>query len=73
MLVEAGASLSGAFFRLGLVDELIVYVAPKVMGSAARALFDVPLRFMDEALPVRFTDVRSVGRDIRITAVPETE
>ena len=73
VLVEAGASLSGAFFRLGLVDELIVYVAPKVMGSDARALFDVPLRFMDEALPVRFTDVRSVGRDIRITAVPETE
>jgi len=73
VLVEAGAALSGAFFRLGLVDELIVYMAPKVMGSDARAMFDVPLRFMDEALPIRFTDVRSVGRDIRITAVPETE
>lgn len=73
VLVEAGAGLAGAFFRLGVVDELIIYMAPKVMGSDSRGLFDLPLKIMDEALPVRFTDVRSVGRDIRITAVPETE
>lgn len=73
VLVEAGAELAGAFFRLGLADELIIYVAPKLMGSDARPLFELPLAIMDEALPVRFTDVRTIGRDIRITAVPETE
>ena len=73
VLVEAGAGLAGAFFRQGLVDELITYVAPKMMGSDARALFDLPLSIMDESLPIRFTDVRTIGRDIRITAVPEGE
>ena len=73
VLVEAGAELAGAFFRQGLADELLIYVAPKLMGSDARPLFDLPLQIMDEALPVRFTDVRTIGRDIRITAVPETE
>ena len=73
VLVEAGAGLAGAFFRLGVVDELVIYLAPRVMGSDARALFDLPLMIMDEALPLRFNDVRTVGRDIRVTAVPETE
>lgn len=73
VLVEAGAGLAGAFFRLGVVDELITYIAPKIMGSDARALFDLPLSIMDEALPLRFKEVRTVGRDIRVTAVPETE
>ena len=73
ILVEAGAELAGAFFRQGLADELIIYVAPKLMGSAARPMFELPLAIMDESLPVRFSDVRTMGRDIRITAVPETE
>ena len=73
VLVEAGAGLAGAFFRLGIVDELVIYFAPKVMGSDARPLFDLPLSIMDESLPVRFVDVRTVGRDIRVTAIPETE
>ena len=73
VMVEAGAGLAGAFFRLGLVDELVIYVAPKLMGSDARAMFDLPLKLMDESLPVRFADVRTIGRDIRITAIPETE
>lgn len=73
VLVEAGAGLAAAFFRLGIVDELVVYMAPKLMGSEARPMFDLPLWIMDEALPVRFSDVRMLGRDIRFTAIPETE
>ena len=73
VLVEAGAELAGAFFRRGLADELIIYMAPKLMGSDARPLFDLPLAIMDESLPVRFVDVRTIGRDIRIIAVPEIE
>lgn len=73
ILVEAGAGLAGAFFRQGLVDEMVIYMAPKVMGSNARGLFDLPLSIMDEALPIRFVDVRNIGRDIKIVAVPELE
>lgn len=73
ILVEAGAGLAGAFFRQGLVDEMVIYMAPKVMGSSARGLFDLPLSIMDEALPIRFVDVRNIGRDIKIVAVPELE
>ncbi len=73
VLIEAGAGLAGAFFRQGLVDEMVIYMAPKVMGSDARGLFDLPLSIMDEALPLRFVDVRPIGRDIKIVAVPELE
>ncbi|MBC6427906.1 MAG: bifunctional diaminohydroxyphosphoribosylaminopyrimidine deaminase/5-amino-6-(5-phosphoribosylamino)uracil reductase RibD [Cellvibrionales bacterium] len=73
VLVEAGAELSAAFLRMGLVDELQIYVAPKLMGSDARPLFDLPLKIMDAALPLRFVEMHPIGRDLRITAVPETE
>ena len=73
LLVEAGAGLAGAFFRQGLVDEMVIYMAPKMMGSQARGLFDLPLSIMDEALPLRFIDVRTIGRDIKIVALPELE
>jgi diaminohydroxyphosphoribosylaminopyrimidine deaminase / 5-amino-6-(5-phosphoribosylamino)uracil reductase len=73
LLVEAGAGLAGAFFRQGLVDEMVIYMAPKMMGSQARGMFDLSLSIMDEALPLRFIDVRTIGRDIKIVAVPELE
>ncbi len=73
VLVEAGPGLSGAFLRSGLVDELLIYMAPKLMGSLARPLFDLPLQVMNEALPLHFTDIRILGRDLRITARPDLE
>ena len=73
VLVEAGATLAGSFLRRGLLDELIIYVAPKLLGSSARPLFDLPLNTMSAALPVKVRDVRAVGDDWRITAVPDME
>ncbi len=66
--VEAGATLAGAFMAQGLVDELVLYVAPHLMGSDARALFNLPFTRMDERLPLHITDIRAVGQDWRITA-----
>ena len=40
--VEAGAGLNGALLREGLIDELIMYVAPRLLGDAARGMFHVP-------------------------------
>ncbi len=49
VLVEAGATLAGAFLQEKLVDELIVYMAPKLLGSTARPLFTLPFESMERS------------------------
>ncbi len=71
ILVECGPRLAGAFVREGLLDELIVYMAPVLMGSAARPLLDLPLEAMAQKIPLQIEDVRKVGDDWRITAIPQ--
>src|SRR5690606_37854374 len=61
VLVEAGAELCGAFVAAGLVDQLVVYMAPMLMGSNARPLLTLPLEAMGESLPLTITDIRAVG------------
>ncbi|WP_299941415.1 bifunctional diaminohydroxyphosphoribosylaminopyrimidine deaminase/5-amino-6-(5-phosphoribosylamino)uracil reductase RibD [uncultured Microbulbifer sp.] len=73
VLVESGATLSGAFLYRGHVDELIVYLAPKLLGSTARPLFALPIERMGSVLPVTITDMRAVGHDWRITATTDIE
>lgn len=73
VLVEAGATLSGSFLRRGLLDEIIVYMAPKLLGSNARPIFELPLETMSASLALKIKDIRAVGRDWRITASPDTE
>jgi diaminohydroxyphosphoribosylaminopyrimidine deaminase/5-amino-6-(5-phosphoribosylamino)uracil reductase len=73
VLVEAGATLAGSFLRRGLLDEIIIYMAPKLLGSNARPIFDLPLDTMSSSLALKIKDIRAIGRDWRITAVPDTE
>ena len=69
VLVETGATLSGAFLQAGLIDELIIYVAPVLMGDNARGLFHLPgLEQMQDKIELDITDVRMLGQDIRLTA-----
>lgn len=68
--VEAGATLAGAFLGAGLFDELMVYVAPTLLGPGARALADLPpLEALGQRPRLRFTALRPVGEDLCITAV----
>lgn len=71
VLVEAGATLAGALLEAALVDEIVLYIAPVLLGDAARGLFRLPgiLRLAD-GLAVDIVDVRAVGEDLRITARP---
>ena len=71
VMVEAGATLSGAFLAAGLVDELVIYMAPLLLGDAARGAFALPaLTRIDAAPRLEIVEVRAVGRDWRITARP---
>jgi diaminohydroxyphosphoribosylaminopyrimidine deaminase/5-amino-6-(5-phosphoribosylamino)uracil reductase len=73
ILLESGPRLAGAVLRAGLADELLVYLAPRLLGSEARPLFDLPLAEMAEALDLRLVDQRRVGADLRLTFLPQTD
>lgn len=71
VMIEAGVTLSGAMLQAGLVDELVVYMAPILMGDAARGLLCLPgLEKMADRVDLEIKDIRAVGRDWRITARP---
>ncbi len=69
VLVEAGPTLNGALLNAGLIDEVIVYMAPHLMGDAARGLFHLPgLQQMSQRVALDIQDIRAVGCDWRISA-----
>ena len=69
VLVEAGATLNGALLDAGLIDEFVLYLAPVLLGSGARALFAMPpLAGMGARRELEVMDVRAVGDDWRLTA-----
>lgn len=71
VLVECGATLAGEFVREGLFDELVVYMAPTLLGSSARPLVGLPdLARMSEKVALQWQDVRMVGNDLRLTLTP---
>ncbi|EKO3383812.1 bifunctional diaminohydroxyphosphoribosylaminopyrimidine deaminase/5-amino-6-(5-phosphoribosylamino)uracil reductase RibD [Vibrio fluvialis] len=70
--VEAGATLAKSLLEKQLVDELILYLAPKIMGSDGRGLFGaLGLSDMQQVLNLNIQDCRMVGPDIRVVATPE--
>jgi diaminohydroxyphosphoribosylaminopyrimidine deaminase/5-amino-6-(5-phosphoribosylamino)uracil reductase len=70
ILVESGPRLTGALLQAGLLDELIIYMAPALLGDRARPLLDLPLDTMAEKVQLQLEDVRKVGADWRFTAIP---
>ncbi|MGD8173197.1 bifunctional diaminohydroxyphosphoribosylaminopyrimidine deaminase/5-amino-6-(5-phosphoribosylamino)uracil reductase RibD [Vibrio sp. TRT 21S02] len=69
--VEAGATLASSLLKANLVDEIVLYQAPKLMGSDGRGLFGAfGLQAMNEVLDLTLLDVRQIGQDIRIIAKP---
>lgn len=66
--VEAGHKLNGSLLREGLVDELLVYLAPKLLGEGREMAAFGPLASLDDALVWQFTDVERVGDDLRLMA-----
>lgn len=71
VLVEAGPRLAGSFISAGLVDEFVLYLAPHMLGHDGAPLAMLPmLDDLGDRWEFRFTDVRQVGSDLRLTLVP---
>jgi diaminohydroxyphosphoribosylaminopyrimidine deaminase/5-amino-6-(5-phosphoribosylamino)uracil reductase len=72
-LLEGGPVLAGAFLAAGLVDEVVGYLAPKLLGAGAPALGPAGVTTIVSALDLHLTDVTRIGPDVRITAVPKED
>ena len=72
--LEAGATLAGAFLSSGLVDELLLYIAPVLLGERARPLFDgLRIDEMAQRLRMHLVDTRHVGEDLRLLLRPQAD
>ena len=75
VLLETGATLSGSMLCQGLIDELVIYMAPCLMGDQARGLYRLPqvdaIDSMDKKVELETVDVRAIGRDWRFTMKPK--
>ena len=69
--LEAGATLAGAFMAAGLVDEVLLYMAPVLLGERSRPLFDgLHIDAMDERMRLAVVDSRRIGDDLRLLLRP---
>ena len=68
LLVEAGHKLNGSLIRAGLVDEFLVYLAPKLLGNGQGMASFGPLQHLSEATPLQFLSADMLGDDLRIRA-----
>jgi diaminohydroxyphosphoribosylaminopyrimidine deaminase/5-amino-6-(5-phosphoribosylamino)uracil reductase len=67
--VESGNRLNGALLQAGVVDELLIYLAPHLLGDVARGMFDLGvLTSLDQRVPLTIKDIRRIGPDLRIIA-----
>lgn len=71
VLLEGGHGLNGGFLQADSIDECVIYYAPKLMGSDAKPMFSIKtLTQMSQAYELETTDVRQIGKDIRVIAKP---
>lgn len=70
--VEAGHKLNGSFVREELVDEFLIYMAPKLLGLGRELAAFGPLESLTDSLRLRFVSVMPIGPDLRLIARPET-
>ncbi len=73
VLVEAGPRLTGAFLARGLWDEILLYVAPKLLGNEARPMAMLPLDALDDAVQTAVVECVRVGDDLRVRLTPRPE
>ncbi|MGW4469146.1 bifunctional diaminohydroxyphosphoribosylaminopyrimidine deaminase/5-amino-6-(5-phosphoribosylamino)uracil reductase RibD [Nonomuraea sp. NPDC004354] len=73
VFLEGGATLAGSFMREGLIDRVVAYLAPALLGSGGAALGQAGVRTIADTHRLVFEEVTPIGTDLRITARPVTE
>ena len=73
VLVEGGASIARSFLEAGSVDELVVYLGAQLAGGIGLPAIDGTFATISDAMPLEITDVRSIGSDVRVIAIPGGE
>ena len=74
VLVEAGSTLNGALLDAGLIDELLLYMAPQLLGDTARCMARLgELQSLDQRIALKWQDVRQIGADLRILLTVEKD
>lgn len=68
LMVEAGAELAGAFLQQQLIDQLIIYTAPVIMGNSARPLFQINIEEINNRLHIDDFEIKKMGKDWRLIA-----
>lgn len=67
VLIESGSVLAGAFIQAGLVDEIVLYMAPKLLGHEGLPLFTLPgFKTMADLINLEYSDVSLLGKDCRM-------
>jgi diaminohydroxyphosphoribosylaminopyrimidine deaminase/5-amino-6-(5-phosphoribosylamino)uracil reductase len=72
VLLEGGPTLAGAFLQAGLVDRVIGYIAPALLGDGSPAVLGAGIGTIDDAIRLQLVDVTRVGEDLRLTMVRRT-
>ena len=70
LLLEAGSGLNGAMMKSNLIDELIIYTAPVILGSDAQAMMELPFKKMSEKISLNIVELTHVASDLKIRARP---
>lgn len=70
VLLEGGPTLAGAFIRAGLVDRILAYLAPTLLGGPIAAIDDVGVANIGQARRWRYDGVKQLGADVRLSLVP---
>ena len=71
--LEAGSTLTGAFLNADLVDEVVVYLAPVIMGDSGRGMFHLPaLQRMQDRIGLETVSTETIGRDLKLVLRPST-
>ena len=70
VFLEGGPTVAAAFLRAGLVDEVVAYIAPKLLGSGSSAVADLGLSGIADAVDLTLVDVAQIGTDVRLTLTP---
>ena len=68
LLLEAGSGLNGSMQAAGLIDELVIYTAPVLLGSDASSMMQLPITTITNKVALKINDHRQIGVDMKITA-----